>query len=117
MTSIEDLTRAPGLVVEIVDALPEDTPPKFEARASGFAKRAEIEHPINRSPSTIAAASVYLTVLLQNQPFSQQEVAEAAGVGPMAIRNCYPEIGLLEGFTVKLNDGSNERLAAEVQDV
>ncbi|NHX37843.1 MULTISPECIES: transcription initiation factor IIB family protein [Halolamina] len=106
MTSIEDLIRAPGLVVEIIDELDHDLDDAFEAQATAFAKRAEIEHPINKAPSTVAAAAVYVTGLLRDGRLTQQEIADVADVSTVAIRDCYPEIGAAEGFEMSRAAGT-----------
>ncbi len=106
MTDIEDLARAPALVIQVVDELPRELDESFIDRATALAKRAEIEHPINKAPSTIAGAAVYLTGLLEEERFTQREVADAADVSPVAIRNCYPEIATYEEITIARRKGA-----------
>ncbi len=106
MTDIEDLARAPALVIQVVDALPRELDEDFISRATALAKRAEIEHPINKAPSTIAGAAVYLTGLLEEQRFTQREVASAGDACAMAIRGCYPEIAQYEEITIARRKGA-----------
>ncbi|MFW5968839.1 MAG: hypothetical protein ACOCV2_15040 [Persicimonas sp.] len=105
MTTLRELARTPALVDEIATTLPISAASHQQARR--YATRAEIEHPINRAPSTIAASAVYLVNLLNNDRYSQGEVATAADVSTVAIRECYPEIGRAEGYTVRQNSGTN----------
>jgi len=53
-----------------------------------------------QQPSTIGAAAVYLCGLLFNNKRSQHEVANAAGISPLALRNAYQRIARAEGFHV-----------------
>ena len=68
--------------------LPEDTIEKAE----WFAKRADFEHPINRTPDVIAAGSLYLAGLLDNKKRSRTDVKEVSDVSEVAISDCYQEI-------------------------
>lgn len=56
-------------------------------------------HAAGRGPTGIAAAAVYLAAMLVNQPRTQREVAMAAGVTEVTIRNRYKEMCA----TMKLN--------------
>jgi transcription initiation factor TFIIB len=49
-------------------------------------------HAAGRGPTGIAAAAVYLAAMLVNQPRTQREVAMAAGVTEVTIRNRYKEM-------------------------
>lgn len=60
--------------------------------AAGYATRAYAEHPVNRAPSTLAAASVYLAAFTRNEKRTQEEVADAADTSRTSIRAAYPEI-------------------------
>lgn len=104
MTDLEDLARTPDLVASTVDAL--GLSEGFETRAAAMAKRAELEHPVNRAPSTLAAGAVYLVGLLEGPRFSQHEVADAAEVSAVAVRNCYPDIAAAEGIELVRKRGS-----------
>lgn len=53
---------------------------------------------MGRQPSTIGAAAVYLCGLLFNDKRSQHEVADAAGISPLALRNAYQQIARAEGY-------------------
>lgn len=69
-------------------------------RAEGYARRATREHPINRAPSVVAAASVYLACLLENEKRTQADVAAAADVSPSSIRDVYRVIAAHEDVSV-----------------
>lgn len=73
------------------------------AKASKIAERVDYEYPINRSPSVVAASSVYLAGLLVNEKRPQHEVASAAGVTEVSIRAAYPEICDHEGIPIDRN--------------
>jgi transcription initiation factor TFIIIB Brf1 subunit/transcription initiation factor TFIIB len=73
-------------------------------RASEIAERCDLQHPINRAPSTIAASAVYVIALAENEPRTQMEVSEAADVSRVAIRNGYQEIREYE--TIPLDQGA-----------
>lgn len=90
------------LAHERVPALADELELSDEAReqAVAYAKRADYDYPINRSPDVVAAASVYLVGLLVNEKRTQDEVAAAAGVGRNSISRAYQELGEQEGFRV-----------------
>ncbi len=113
MTELEDLARTPALVQTFCDALDRRVSEAFRADAHDLAKRAELHHPINRSPSTVAAAAIYLTSIRGYGGFTQGEVADAGGVSEVAIRNCYPEIAEAEGLTLSRSQGRSARVEAE----
>lgn len=91
-------SEAEALVSEYLDAHDGWTSDQFQEHAEGYARRAELEHPINRAPSTIAAAAIYLAGLLVNEKVTQKEVTAASGVCDAAIRGCYQEMLVHEGF-------------------
>lgn len=70
-------------------------------RATAIAKRCDYEHPINRSPTVVAASVVYVVALAENEKRTQAAVSEAAGCSDVAIRDCYPEIREFEGIPVR----------------
>lgn len=90
------------LAHERVPALAEELELSDEAReqAVAYAKRADYDYPINRSPDVVAAASVYLVGLLVNEKRNQDDVAAAAGVTTHSIRAAYQELAEQEGFRV-----------------
>ncbi len=96
MTELEDLAQTPPLVTHYCDNLPRETSDAFQNQAKRCALRAELDHPINRAPSTVAAAAVYLTGLQRDTRFSQAEIASAADVSTVALRNCYTELAAAE---------------------
>lgn len=98
--------RTPALVNKTCDGLPRRVSTQFRARAARMARRAEMRHPINKAPSTVAASAVYLTTLLEpDHGYTQDEVADAADVSAVAIRNCYAEIAEAEGITLSRSQG------------
>lgn len=100
MTDLADLARTPERITECCDALDRELDESFREQARSIARRAELKHPINRAPSTITAAAIYLTGLVRLEQFSQQEIATAAGVSAVALRNCYPELATAEDITL-----------------
>lgn len=100
MTNLEDLARTPDLVTDCCAELNRDIPDAFRTQAIEYARRAELEHPINRAPSTMAAAAIYLTGLNRDTRISQEPIADAIGVSEVALRNCYPEIADAEDITL-----------------
>lgn len=69
-------------------------------QANRYAYRADMVHPVNRSPSVVAAGCVYLSALMQNEKVTQPVLAEAANVGTDSIREAYREIGEHEGIPI-----------------
>jgi transcription initiation factor TFIIIB Brf1 subunit/transcription initiation factor TFIIB len=67
-------------------------------KAEEIARRADREHPVSRTGHVIAASAVYFACLLVNEKRTQSEVAEAAAVTEVSIRNCYQEIAEHEGY-------------------
>lgn len=67
-------------------------------RAVEIAERADLEHPINRSPNAVAVASLYIAGLLEAQKVTQGELSERCDVAVATIRACYLEIGEHEGL-------------------
>lgn len=83
-------------VTAICDAL--DLSEAATTHAERVAERTDSEYAINRTPRVTAASAVYLVALLENEKRTQQEVADAADVSKMAIRQCYREIAHAEGY-------------------
>ncbi len=117
MTETE-LALAAGRVGDVCDAIDAEVSPAVRDRAEGFARRADHEHPINRSPGVVAASAVYLAALLENEKITQRPLADGAGVSTTAIRECYHELfeheGLGEQFTLGKRsggDGGDEPIA------
>lgn len=96
---MSELTFASDLIEDVVDGL--GLSQKCIKRATGYAKRADFEHPINRSPSATAAGAVYLAALLVNEKVTQADISETADVSRVAIRNAYQEIAEHEGFALE----------------
>lgn len=97
-TTPAGVAKSPNLVTEHLDAHPEWVSDEVEATARALARRAELEHPINRAPSTVAAAAIYLVGLLGNEKLTQREVSDASGVSAAAIREGYIELCKHEGY-------------------
>ena len=91
-------SQAAPLVTQYLDEYDDWTSTEFEETARHYARRAELEHPINRAPSTVAAAAIYLAGLLVNEKLTQEEVTTATGVSDVSIRECYYEMLECEGF-------------------
>jgi transcription initiation factor TFIIIB Brf1 subunit/transcription initiation factor TFIIB len=95
---MSDLDLAEPRVEEICSNL--DLSQEATEKAEGFARRADMEHPINRSGRVVAASAVYCAALLVNEKRTQAEVGAAAhGVSAVAIRGCYTEILEHEGYS------------------
>jgi biotin operon repressor len=94
------LAESPAAVETIFDAMDGHQSTEFRDEATERAIRAELEHPVNASPTIIAAASVYATGALVNEKHTQQTIAEAAGVSKAAIRRNYQAILEAEGYDV-----------------
>jgi len=105
MSELEDLAQTPDIVTKCCHALSRSTTTEFREQAQGIARRAELEQPINRAPSTIAAAAVYLTGLQRDTRFSQQAIADAIDVSTVALRNCYPELADAESIDLSRGVG------------
>lgn len=87
MTSGEEVLSHVRAICEDLDA--DDCQ---EDRAAGYARRAWMEYPVNRSPASVAASAVYMASLYEPPKFDQQEVAEAAGVAESTVGAAYHEL-------------------------
>jgi hypothetical protein len=94
----------------ICDAIDQPVSRDLRSKATQLARRAELEHPMNRSASVTAASAVYLAGLLENEKLTQQTVADAAGVNVQSIRDGYRELFEHEGIAagVELRDGPED---------
>lgn len=88
-------------VADMVDDLDEWYSEKLIETAEEYAKRADYEHPINRSPKAVAAGSIYLASMLVNEPMTQTEIKENCDVSTVAIRDSYHEIAEYEGIELR----------------
>ncbi|RDZ39392.1 hypothetical protein C5B91_20050 [Haloferax sp. Atlit-10N] len=86
------------LVDDVVDELDGYVSNECRDKAFDLARRAELTHPINRSPKVVAASAVYLAGLLVNEKQTQEVVAEAGDVSEPSIRDCYNEMAIHEGY-------------------
>jgi len=96
-------SRAAEIVSEIVEDLGHVDGGSLDETATGYARRAELEHPITRAPSSVAAAAVYLAGLAEGWKLTQEDIAESAGVSAKAIRDAYPEIASAEDILPGIN--------------
>ena len=94
-------SQAAALVADYLDNFEEWTSDQFEQRAVAMARNAELNEPINRAPSSIAAGAIYAAGLLVNEKRTQPEVAAACEVSEATIRKTYAEIIEAEGFEVE----------------
>lgn len=62
-----------------------------------YATTADKSAEINKSPSVVAAASLYLSCLFVDETQTQRVVADAAGVSPVSVRNCYGKLAEVNG--------------------
>jgi transcription initiation factor TFIIIB Brf1 subunit/transcription initiation factor TFIIB len=99
----DSLTFANELVDEIADGL--GLSEQCLDRATAYAKRADFDHPINRSPSAVAAGSVYLAALMVNEKVTQATLSESSDVSRVAIRNAYQDIAQHEGISLRNRRG------------
>jgi len=101
-------SRAAALVREYMAAFPEWTSDEYEAEAVRLARTAELDAPINRAPSSIAAGAVYAAGLLVNEKRTQAEVLAVCDVSEPTLRAAYTEIVEYEGYRVEPNRGGRE---------
>lgn len=85
-----DLQLASDRVEDVTDGL--DVGDDVAEYAYELAERADLQHPINRTPDVVAASAVYFAGQLSAHPVTQEEVAEAAGVSLGAIRDGWREL-------------------------
>lgn len=90
--------RAAELVDEFLKTIEGWQSNQLQRRARGFAARAELHHPINRTPSTIAAGAIRVASLLVNEKLTQTEIAEAVDVSRSSIGKAEHEIVDHEGL-------------------
>ena len=72
-------------------------------------KAQEIELTSGRGPTGIAAASLYVAALINNEKRTQREVADVAGVTEVTIRNRYKELTKKLGLEEELRKKSAEK--------
>jgi len=94
-------------VEDIVSELPVSE--EVEDRATEFARRADLHHPINRSSKAVAGGAVYLAALLVNEKVTQAEVGDAADVSELSVRDAYPEIAKHDGIPLEHRSKSSGR--------
>jgi len=75
-----------------------ELPAETEARARELAAKADLHWPINRSPSGIAAAAVYVATLEHGDEVRQAPIATAAGCTEVTLRDTYHEIYRALGY-------------------
>lgn len=105
MTATED-SLAVDHVSTITAALGHSEDSQLHETAVGLAKRTELEHPINRAPTSIAAAAVYLATLQTDPTETQADIATVADVSTKTIRSVYREIAATENLTVSHSDST-----------
>ena len=94
-------SRAAELVDEYLAAHDGWTSDEFEAKATRLARKAELDEPINRAPSSVAAGAIYAAGLLVNEKLTQEQVSAASGVTEVTISSTYREIIEAEGYRVE----------------
>jgi len=80
--------------------------------AEDLCEEIELQSSINRSPSALAAASLYWVALMHNEKVTQKEVASVTDVATQTIRNAYHEIAEREGIDLSHesnSEGTNDR--------
>lgn len=61
-------------------------------RAMDRCKEVELDSTINRSPKTIAAASIYIESLLNNEKKSIDEVCDVVGLTAYSLKKAYVDL-------------------------
>lgn len=102
MTDADALELSKRHVSDMADGL--DVSEKTIEHAERQALRVDREYAINRSPKTIAAASIYMHALFNNEKVTQDELERRTGVGAVTISRCYREIADAEGYPVQTYD-------------
>jgi len=100
-------SRAATLVSEYVDNFEPSVSDEHETKAQQFARDAELNEPINRAPSSIAAGAIYAAGVVVNEKRTQGEVAAACEVSQQTIRSAYTEILEAEGYSLKHRSDSD----------
>ncbi|QLD84596.1 hypothetical protein HWV23_02630 [Natronomonas halophila] len=98
VASAEELDALSSVNIELVHDICEVLELSQDAteRATAYACRAWMEHPINGPAHHIAAGAVYFAALMENEKRTQEDVAKASGSNPSSIRKYYREIGVAE---------------------
>jgi hypothetical protein len=89
---------APEYAREIARELGHETNGRVWSSAVELATEYGLNGGTGQQPSTVAAGAVYLSELLYNEKRTQHEVAAAAGVSSVALRNAYLRIKEAEGY-------------------
>ena len=97
----EDQSRAATLVDEYLSNLPEWTSDEYAETARDMARNAELNEPINRAPSSIAAGAIYGAGLIVNEKRTQAEVIAACDVSEPTLRKAYTEILEADGYEIE----------------
>lgn len=83
--------------------------PATQSKAVEILEKAQrVELTSGRGPTGIAAASLYVAALLNNEKRTQREVADVAGVTEVTIRNRYKELLSKLGLTEKIKKKEKE---------
>jgi transcription initiation factor TFIIIB Brf1 subunit/transcription initiation factor TFIIB len=90
--------RAAELVDEFLEQIEGWQSNQLQRRARGFAARGELHHPINRTPSTIAAGAIRVASLLVNEKLTQTEIADQVDVSRSSVGKAEHEIVDHEGL-------------------
>jgi len=94
--------RAPGfLAAQQLDGILanlKDVSQAVIARAYEFAETADQNAEVQGQPTTVAAASIYLAGLVENEKVTQAEVADAAGGAERAICETWPLVADANGI-------------------
>lgn len=85
-----DLQLASDRIEDVTDGL--DVDDDVADHAYELAERADLMHPMNRSPDVVAASAVYFASQHSVDSLTQEEVAEAADVSLGAIRDGWREL-------------------------
>jgi len=93
--------RAAGIVDDAAGNLEQPLGDRCKEQARQIAKETELHKPINRAPSAVAAASVYIATVLNCEKQKQEHIAEAFGVSAVTVRNNYKEMLGLESDLVR----------------
>lgn len=96
--------HVPAMAVEIDSPLEAET----VERAIELARRAALEHPMNRTPRGTAAGAIYLAALLCNDTITQGALVEDLDVGETALRGCYRELAEHEGLVFESRTGASD---------
>lgn len=112
---MSDLQLAKDEVEPMLDQIDKPLSNEVLQTALEYAHKADMEYPINRSPKSVAAGSIYFASLLCNEKITQSKLSESVNVSESAIRESYLDIAEAEGFDIRRERQTKRRVPPRIE--